>query len=450
MPFLKEGTRFHIHTSTPPTHSVASTKSPSKLSAGSALRVVVATLAIAGCFWAIWFAGKLSLTRILVQYGMGVRNVAAVSEAVRLGPVDAEAYFARAAVQKSYGLTSLPDFESAVALRPRDYYLWMELGMAREEHNDPGGALAAFNESVRLAPFYARPLWQRGNLLLRLKRFDEAFVDLRSAAKSDPDLVSNLIDLSWNLSQLDVRKAEQLGGLNTPELHIAFARYLARRNQPVAALEQIALAGHLPEKDKRELIGLLIATGAFAEANLIWRGAGSDNAASFYDGGFESALSLDESGFGWRVSRYRNGSELSLDVNEPESGSQSLRIEFTGNSTPDQHVVAQVLTVEPITTYQISFAARTKDIVTGGLPLIRVTDAAGDSKMLGESTPLSQGTNNWQRAGFTFQTGSTTKAVIASLVRQNCSTSPCPAFGAVWLDSFSVTKMHQVTVKNPG
>lgn len=410
-----------------------------KRSTRSLLRLAIATAAIAGCVWAIWFGARLSLSRILVKYGMGFRSVAAANEAVRLGPGDAEAYFALAAVQKASGLPAAPIFERAVALRPRDYYLWLELGMAREEENDPAGALAALSEAVKLAPFYARPLWQRGNLLLRLKRFDEAFVDLRSAARSDPELIPNLIDLSWNLSQSEARKAEQLGELNTPGLHIAFAKYLVRRNQPAAALEQIKLAGHVSDADKRELIGQLIAIGAFTEANRIWSAPG-EQAAAFYDGGFESPLSLDETGFGWRVSRYPNRTALSLDLDEPQSGSQSLRIEFTGDSAPDQPIVAQLLVVEPATTYRVNFAARTKEIVTGGLPLARVTDAAGDRKVLGESSAVSQGTSSWQQIEFTFKTGATTKAVTVLLVRQACTTAPCPAFGTLWLDSFSLAE----------
>ncbi len=403
------------------------------------LRLAIATIAIAACLWAIWFSARLSLSRILVKYGMGFRSVVAANESVRLGPADAEAYFARAAVLKATGTPSISDFERAVALRPRDYYLWMELGMAREEQGDPAGALTALSESARLAPFYARPLWQRGNLLLRLKRFEEAFADLRSAAKSDPELIPNLIDLSWNLSQFNARQAEQLGELNTPRLHTAFAKYLARRNQPAAALEQIKLAGHVAEADKRELIGQLIAVGAFAEADQIWRDSG-DKTTAFYDGGFESALSLDESGFGWRVSRYPTRTALSLDLDDPQSGSQSLRIEFSGDSAPDQPIVAQLLVVKPSTTYRVNFAARTSEIVTGGLPVVRVADGAGERKILGESGPLAQGTSKWQQGGFTFKTEAVTKAVVIVLLRQACTTAPCPAFGTLWLDSFSIAE----------
>lgn len=374
-----------------------------------------------------------------MKYAMGVRNVAAANEAVRLSASDAEAHFARAVVLKTSGSVSLPEFEQAVALRPRDYYLWMELGMAREESNDPAGALTAFNEAVRLAPFYARPLWQRGNLLLRMQRPDEAFADLRKAANSDPDLIPSLIDLSWNLARFDARQAAQLGGLDTPKLHLAFAKYLARMNRPVEALEQRRMAGDMREEEKRELISQLLAVNAFSEAHDVWRNGSNMAPLGFYDGGFESSLSLDESGFGWRVSRNLKGATLSVNTGEHQSGAQSLQIEFTGDSVPEQSVVSQLLVVEPATTYRIYFSARSRDIVTGGLPLIRVSEAVGEKKLLGASRALAQGTSDWQAVEFTFTTASTTRAVTVSLQRQGCSTSPCPAFGALGLDSFSVS-----------
>ena len=323
-------------------------------------------------------------------------------------------------------------------MRPRDYSLWLELGVARDEANDPQNALIALNEAVKLAPFYARPLWQRGNVLLRMKRFDEAFADLRKAAASDPELIPNLIDLAWNLSQFDVTRAEALAQINTPKLHAAFAKYLARRNRPVEALGQMKLAGTVSDTEKKELVAQLIATNSFAEAYELWRGPGSSK-ATFYDGGFESPLSLDESGFGWRVTRYLKGAALSLDLNQPESGTQSLQVEFNGDAPPDQMIVSQFLMVDPARTYRVYFSSRTKDIVAGGLPLIRVTEADGERKVLGESEPIDQKTTTWRPATFTFKTGATTKAVLLGLQRQGCSTSPCPAFGALWLDSFSLT-----------
>jgi hypothetical protein len=57
---------------------------------------------------------------------------------------------------------------------------------------------------------------------------------------------------------------------------------------------------------------------------------------------------------------------------------------------------------------------------------------------LGESAPVGQGTHGWEVHSFEFTTGPETRAVVLSLQREICKTPPCPIFGFVWLDSFSI------------
>jgi hypothetical protein len=129
---------------------------------------------------------------------------------------------------------------------------------------------------------------------------------------------------------------------------------------------------------------------------------------------------------------------VSLDSSQPQSGSQSLRIEFSGNSNPS---VSQLLLLEPSRRYQINFASRSQEVVTGGLPILVINDAAGDLKRLGQSQPLSKGMTGWQVFSFEFTTAPATSGAVLSLQRENCSTTPCPIFGSIYLDSFSVQQL---------
>ena len=147
---------------------------------------------------------------------------------------------------------------------------------------------------------------------------------------------------------------------------------------------------------------------------------------------------LAKRGFGWRVPRDLQATSISLDSGQPHSGSKNLRIEFSGNSNPN---VSQLILLEPSRRYRINFASRSQDVVTGGLPLLVVSDAAGDSKRLGQSAPLPKGTSDWQSYSFEFTTTPATTAVVLSLQRESCTTSPCPIFGSISLDSFSVEQL---------
>ena len=107
--------------------------------------------------------------------------------------------------------------------------------------------------------------------------------------------------------------------------------------------------------------------------------------------------------------------------------------------------MSQLVLVEPSRRYRINFASRSQDVVTGGLPLLVVSDAA-DSRRLGQSAPLAKGNSDWQPFSFEFTTTAATTAVILGLQRENCTTTPCPIFGAISLDSFSVEQMNEVNI----
>ena len=376
------------------------------------------------------------------------RSLPAAERAVELAPSDADAHIARAAVLGLSGSASqsAAELEQAIALRPAHYYLWLNLGMLRDQAEDSAGALSAFNESVRLAPFYALPRWQRGNLLVRMGRYDEAFADLNQAARSNPELIPSLIDLAWGLAKGNINLTEQLAQINTGVMHTAFARFLARHGKAQEALEQFRAAGAIKAEVRRELVEQLLAKKAFSEAFEIWnnnaRSQGNEHVSpSIYDGGFEGPLSFDEGGFGWQLPRGLQAISMSLDSSQPNSGSKSLRIEFGGDSNSGSPLLSQLILVEPTKRYRINFAARSHDIVTGGLPIAIVQDASGDLKPLGRSAPLSSGSTDWRVVSFEFTTTATTSAVVLSLQREACTTAPCPIFGSISLDSFSVEQL---------
>jgi hypothetical protein len=413
------------------------------------LRLLLVVTAIASCLFVIQAAARYGFSQLLMTYSLTAGNLTAAKKAIQLTPKDAEAHFAGAALLSLSGTPeqAVIELERAVALRPTDYGLWSELGLLRDQTGDTAGALAAFDEAIRRAPFYSQPRWNRGNVLLRKGEYEAAFNDLNRAAQSNPELIPSLIDLAWSVSRGDVKLTEQLAQINGDKMRIAFARFLARHGKAKEAITQIDDAGNVPDAIKRELVEQLLAKGAFKEAFDIWKvthGVESGREAagpSIYDGGFEGPLAFDQGGFSWRVPSDLQATSVSLDSSQPHSGSKDLRIEFGGNSNPGSLLVSQVILVEPAKHYKINFTARSEDVVTGGLPFLNVSDAWGDQKRLGQSRPLASGSSDWQFFNLEFTTTPTTSAVVLSLQRENCTTSPCPIFGSVSLDSFSVEQL---------
>ncbi|HBB89467.1 MAG TPA: hypothetical protein DC047_17825 [Blastocatellia bacterium] len=410
-------------------------------------RLLLLLVAIGLCVWVVSSAARLGLSRLFVKYSVATGNQMVADKAIEMSPRDADAYRARAAVlalSQSLG-DSAGAMERAVSLRTADYSLWLELGLIRDQMGDTTGALAAFDEAVKHAPFYALPRWQRGNLLLRLGQYDAAFNDLNQAAQSNPELMPSFIDLAWNLSRGDAKVVQQMVRVNSKTAHTAMARFFANHGKPQEAMFEFQAAGTSDDVTRRELINQLLNKKNFAEAYQLWSGAkgvttAGDRPQKIFDGGFESTLSFDEGAFNWRIPRGLQATAVSLDSSQPHTGTKDLRIEFAGDSNPGIDLVSQLLLVEPGRHYKINFAARSQEIVTGGLPIITVTDASAN-KRLGQSLPLAKGSTNWNVISFEFTSQPTTNAVVLSVQREGCNAAPCPIFGVISLDSFSIEQL---------
>lgn len=410
------------------------------------VRLGLMLVAVAFCLFSIKSAATYGLSQFLGTYSMvngSTGAASAASTAAQISPDDAEAHLANGALLSLNGKhdEALKEFERAVVLRPSDFRLWSELGLLRDQRGDESGALAAFNEAVARAPHYSQPRWNRGNVLLRSGQYEAAFHDLNRAAESNPALLPNLMALAWGLARGDVHLAEQLARVTSNQRRIAFTRFLALRGEGQPALAQYKQASGISQETRNEFVEQLLAKGAVKEAFEIWKdGRENQETGYIYDGGFESPLTFGERNFGWRVSRDLQNVTISVGADKPNSGSKDLRIEFNGNSDSAATLVAQLVIVQPSTRYKINFAARSEGIVSGALPVVLAVDNS-NSKLLGKSTPLANGTTEWQHYSFDFTTSPQTSAIVLNLQREGCTTPPCPIFGAVSLDSFSLEQL---------
>jgi len=391
----------------------------------------------------IWSAGRAGLSSLLSSYAATTNQIAAADAAVEFSQGDPEANYLRAAMRRENNdlVGAITGYNQAVSLRPDDYVLWLSLARARSLNGDTDGALAASRQAVKLAPYYAQPRWQLGNLLLRAGEQDEAFKELRLAGASNPTLLPAVIDLAWQLSDGDAQFVMQSIQPQTPETYLAIAQNFRKRKAAVEAIAMYRSAGDIGKPDRGSYLSELTLAKRFKEAYALWllgHPADLANAVGVInDAGFEQESDLDEPGFGWRTAN--KVVSLHLDTSAPEEGRSSLRVDFAGNSDPASPVISQLLLVEPTTNYQLRFAARTEEIVSGGPPHLIIVDA-NDNRVIAQSVEFPRQTAGWQYFTVDFNSTATTQAIQITLQRQQCSTSPCPIFGRVWLDNFSLQK----------
>lgn len=380
-----------------------------------------------------------------MRYALTANSIEAADAAVQFAPSDPEVHRARAAV---FTRLQKPDeaaksLEKAVALRYRDDYLWIELGNTREELGDTQGALAALDQAVRWAPHYAHTHWQRGNLLLRMGRANEAFTELRTAARANPRYAPNLIDLAWGISNSNVNITEALLDIKGDDERLSLIQFLAREGRGEEVLDQIRLLDTQLSAEKiDELARLLYSAKAFRQSFDLSHQYGNFRPPTFLNGGFEEPLVVADSGFGWIIAPQQKN-HLAIDVSEKLSGEKSLQINLDGSWTPGTPLLSQTFIVQPGTTYRLSFAVKTKDLVTGGPPLIVVNDATND-QLLGKSENFPTATTSWTNLNLKFTTLPTSQAAVIRLQRNNCDSSPCPIFGTLWVDQFSVEQTERI------
>jgi tetratricopeptide (TPR) repeat protein len=401
-------------------------------------RVVLSVLTIGVCLLLMQSAARIGFSRLLSRYAVAANSLPAADQAIRLTAADPDAHRARAVVltRLRYFAEAEASFETAATLRPGQPGLWLALGNTREESGDNEGALAALNEAVRAAPYYGQTHWQRGNLLLRMGRNDEAIADLRLAAASDRRLLPSFMDLAWGLSGGVAKYTEELIQLNNDQDRLQFLRFLARKGKGPEVVEQVRLLNTpLSEENKQELTRLLMASRKFRDAFGLWKGTAGSR--GIVNGGFEEPLAFKNANFGWVFAEAQAKVKFAVDVSEPFSGAKSLQVTFNGEWNPG--ALSQTIVLAP-GRYRITFAARTNELVTGAPLRMAVTNAT-NNQMIGSSEAFPPASESWQVLGVEFAVPADAEAVELRLARDTCASAPCPIFGVVWLDDFSLQKL---------
>jgi Tetratricopeptide repeat len=410
------------------------------------LHYALATGCLLFLFWATWETASDGFSSSLSRgVPMDASGLDRLDRAIQLSPSDSRPYNLKARYFLNVGRMAEAErnFEFAIVRNPHGYLLWLSLGDTREQMGDPQGAVAAYQGAIRLAPSYAKPHWNLGMLWLRMGNREEGFSELRRGADADAELFPHLIHTAWEQYGGDARAVRHAVQPQSSSEYMKLADSFLAKHKASEAIDLYRAAGKLPQSERRTLIDKLLEAKAYTEAYeawVEWRGAAAGGPMALTDGGFENDINRDALAFEWQASSKVEGLAVVRDKNKPEAGAYSLRVDFRGNSTPGSDIVSQTLMVEPIAKYALSFAGRTEQLVTGGLPVVVVADA-NNGEVLARSKPLTEDQIEWHNQSVEFSTRNGTQAVLITIKREMCSSWPCPAFGYVWFDSFTCKKL---------
>ncbi len=223
---------------------------------------------------------------------------------IQMSPSDPQSYFSLAFLnEKSFLPEELPialaNYEKAVSVSPRDFRLWMSLAKAREQSGDANGGEKALRKAVELAPNYSQTHWALGNQLMRLKKEDEAFAEIRKAVEADPKYVNPAVTMAWQLFDGDVAQISQKIGDSVP-IKAGLAPFLVRQKRLDEAL---VIWNAIPNAEKtttykkngEDLLNSFLEAKSFRNAQVIQSQiAGSEgekfNLGAIFNGDFEKEV----------------------------------------------------------------------------------------------------------------------------------------------------------------
>lgn len=409
------------------------------------MRILVATLLFVGCLCCIAASASAGLSRLITNEAITSNRIEAVNIAVRLAPFDPLGYDIRGTLltNSEQFESAINDFQHAIAQSPKDYLLWIKLGLARERSRDFSGAVEAFVVSARLAPHYAAPHWYLGNVLVNEGHVDEGFLELRRAAQSDPSLLPSVVEKAWSAYRGEAKEVMRVVEPQTNAARLSLARFFVSKGSVPEALELLAAAGNDTDQDRHEMIVQLVEAHRYRDASIVWRtGEGAKSDALITDGSFETGKTSQAPGFLWQLAPPKNGVKVSIDNQNPKEGQNCLRLDLSGVGSTDIDFAKQLVVLEPNARYRLTFAARTEALSGDAMPIVTVLDA-GTFSPLAISKSLNEGDNMWQDIATEFSTSEVTEAVYIIIQRQKCTTDLCPIFGRVWFDEFSLNKLNR-------
>ncbi|MBA2380013.1 MAG: carbohydrate binding domain-containing protein [Blastocatellia bacterium] len=399
-----------------------------------------------------WFAVRWQIGSLLVEITNVEQPNAAefASSAMNLAPADPQPFWL-AGVKEREGFSeenlvrSLGYLEKAVRLAPYDYRMWIELGRGLEQGELFDEAEPAFLRAVELAPNYAFPRWQYGNFLLRRGREDEAFGEFRKTTEKGIIYREQVFSLAWNYFDQDPAKVESLAA-DTPEVRVYLADFFAQRGAGADAVRVWNKLSAEEKAEQKELAALiarqLYTRRLYRDALEFARETGVDKEAeheAVTNPGFETFIGQhDQALFGWQIFRNENRVDIGTDTSVKTEGNRSLKVNFRLFNKPEFYNIVQVVTVEPDTSYRLSFRVRTENLRSGSMPILDVLGGK-DSSLLARSPAFATGTADWQEISVNFRMPPEGTSIELRVVREYCELE-CPITGIFWLDDFRLTR----------
>jgi len=365
--------------------------------------------------------------------------------AVSLGPSDPQTHYTAAVLYDKTFLAadqqrSMSEYETALALSPHNYLLWLEYGKALSRNGEFERAEAALRQAQALAPNYASVAWALGNLLVRSRKDTEGFEQIRRAIDGDPTLAAPATAFAYQYFDGDLSQIKQFAGAST-EANASLASLLTKNKRFDDAVSVWrSIVGKTDTETTRvagrSLVIELIAANKYQLAAEVQNSLGETDAiaaGTVHDGSFEEGLKLENAGpFDWKFTAGAQPQPLQSTA-QPHGGARSLVLRYGSNDGSGLKQVSQTVIVKPGGKYTLHGFYRS-DLKTSSQIVWQV---AALNNAIAE-IPVGTVANNWTEFGVNFEVPPNVDGVDLRVVVKGCGSAICPINGGLWLDDISL------------
>lgn len=405
----------------------------------------------------MFVVAALSLLALLSVQTIRCVAVYVLSESNEFGPLETALHFdpdndrvlhrlGLVSLWKSGNTThALPLLRRATEVNPHNAQYQQDLGTACEVSSQTRCANQAFFSATSLAPRSPRFQLGRANYLLATAQPTAALASLHNYLELQPDDARTALepfvraiantDEIWKALPRTGDHASQLALISLLadnsrfDISNRYWRDLVHSGATVPLTSSApylnALQSHaqLPQTvDVWRDLQRMHAVPAQEEANLA------------FNGGFEFGPS--NVGLDWHYQQQRFV-QLNFSDSSADTGTRSLRIDFTSSSNEQLNLLEQLVPVAGRGTYQVSAAVRSQSISSACGPRLRIQDFLCSS-CIDVSTEGTVGTSGFHKVSTTFSVGPQTRFLRLSIYRPRCRTYPVEITGQFWIDSINL------------
>ena len=317
---------------------------------------------------------------------------------------------------------------------------WLKLAQAEIVMGNPDKAQTILQFLDKLTRNISRWKWEQTLLANELGMEDLLFGNINFTVKHGQKIQDAFQLFDGYLDKNVMRATEVLDADNLIP-YLEWMMQWGRADDAKIIWQKIMASGTQNKDIQLKYIDFLVSQKKITQAADIRRQSVGDR-DSMTNAGFENEIT--GRGFDWRYTANQKGKwTIRRTLSGAFSGAHCLKIQFEGKENIDFGHLYQIVPVDPLTPYRLTYHWRSRDLTTDQGPLVDIYGY--DCKEFYASGAMMLGTHGWQKQDIEFTVPGDCHAVVVRLYRRPSHRFDSKIAGRLWLDDFRLEKDLSMT-----